>query len=268
MSHASPRCARQMTSAGSFPPEWQAPPQNLSLPHHEMHVWVVSLDQSSSALANLLVTLSPEEQARARRFHSLRDCDRYVIAHFALRDILGRYSRLAPSDVRLDVMPNGKPVLASASRDHHLEFNMSHSYDLALIAVGRGRQLGVDVERICSQMSEEAIAEQFFSPQEAASLRSLPPDARLAAFFAGWTRKEAYSKARGDGLWKPLGQFAVVMTPGQPAALVYDQSDPQAASRWSLRPLDVGPAYAAAVAVEGRQWRLRQWLWQTPTYPQ
>ena len=256
-----------MTSAGFLPPEWQAPPRNLSLPHHETHVWVVSLDQSSSPLAEMLATLSPEERARAPRFHAVRDCDRYVIAHVALRDILGRYLHLAPSDVRLGVMPNGKPVLASASRDHQLEFNMSHSSDLALIAVGSGRRLGVDVERIRSQMSEEAIAEQFFSPEEVASLRSLPPEERLAAFFAGWTRKEAYSKARGDGLWKPLDQFAVVLAPGQPAALVYDQSDPQAASRWSLRALDVGPAYAAAVAVEGRQWRLRQWLWQAPTSP-
>jgi 4'-phosphopantetheinyl transferase len=267
MSHVLSEWARQLTSTSALPPEWQAPPQHLSLLHHEVHVWLVALDQPALAMSAWLATLSPEERERARRFYALRDRDRYVTAHFALRDILGRYMQLAPADVRLDVTPNGKPVLASALRGHQLEFNLSHSHDLALVAVGTGRQLGVDVEYMRSGVNEEAIAERFFSPAEAASLRSLPPEARLAAFLAGWTQKEAYSKARGEGLRRPLDQFAVVIVPGQPAALLYDQSDPQAASRWSLRALDVGPAYTAAVAAEGQQWHLRQCLWLPPAYP-
>ena len=257
-----------MTSVGAIPPGWQQPPQNLALPHHEVHVWVTPLDLPSSATSELLEALSPEERARASRFRALRDRERYIIAHGALRDILGRYLSLAPADVRLCVAPSGKPALAPAAPGQHLEFNLSHSHELALIAVGSGRQLGVDVERIRPEAPGEAIVERFFAPAEAAVLRTLPSEARLAAFFAGWTRKEAYSKARGDGLRKPLNQFAVIIAPEQPAALLYDASDLTAASRWSLRTLDVGRTYAAAVAIEGHGWRLRRWLWSKPAFPQ
>lgn len=257
-----------MSGADVLPPEWQRPPRNLTLPHHEVHVWAAPLDLPSSAMSELLGALSPEESARARRFHALRDRERYIVAHGALRDILGRYISLAPVDVRLCAAPGGKPALAPVAPGQHLAFNLSHSYELALIAVGSGRQLGVDVERIRAEAPGEAIAERFFASAETAMLRALPPEARLAAFFAGWTRKEAYSKARGDGLRKPLDQFAVIIAPEQPAALLYDASDPYATSRWSLRTLDVGRAYAAAVAVEGHGWRLRRWLWSTPAVPQ
>jgi 4'-phosphopantetheinyl transferase len=225
------------------------------------------LDQPSAVKSTLLGALSPEERARAHRFHAPRDRDRYVVAHGAMRDILGCYLGLAPADVRLDAAPNGKPVLAPELRRYHLEFNLSHSHELALIAVGSGRRVGIDVERIRSEVRGETIAEHFFSPPETALLRALPPDARLAAFFAGWTRKEAYSKARGEGLRKPFDQFAVVIAPDQPATLLYDGSDPRAPAHWSLRSLDVGSAYAAAVAVEGHDWRLRRWLWSTPVCP-
>ncbi|HEU5348398.1 MAG TPA: 4'-phosphopantetheinyl transferase superfamily protein [Ktedonobacterales bacterium] len=186
------------------------------------------------------------------------------MAHGVLRKILGRYMNLAPAEVRISALPDGKPALAPELRGDHLEFNLSHSHELALIAVGKGRQLGIDVEHIRAELNGEEIAERFFSPLEAALLRSLPQGVRLAAFFAVWTRKEAYIKARGNGLRKPLDQFAVAIAPGQPAALLYDESDPDALSRWSLRSLDVGLDYAASVAVEGQDWGLRRWLWQEP----
>jgi len=253
-----------MTSVSAIPPAWQQPPRHLVLLHHEVHVWAVPLDLPSSATSELLGALSPEERARASRFHALRDRERYIIAHGALRDILSRYMNLAPAHVRLCVAPSGKPALAPAASGQRLEFNLSHSHELALIAVGSGRQLGVDVECIRPEAPGETIVERFFAPAEATALRALPSEARLAAFFAGWTRKEAYSKARGEGLRKPLNQFAVIIAPEQPAALLYDTSDPSATSRWSLRALDVGRGYAAAVAVEGHGWRLRRWLWSMP----
>lgn len=256
-----------MSGADAFPFQWRTPPRHLALPHDEAHMWAIPLEQPASAMPELLVTLSPDESERARRFHALRDRERYIVAHGALRDILGRYVSLAPADVRLCVSPSGKPMLVQESQGHQLDFNLSHSHELALVAIGSGRRVGVDVERIRSEAAGEAVAERFFSSSEATLLRMLPPNARLVAFFAGWTRKEAYSKARGDGLRKPLDQFAVVIAPEQPAALLYDASDPSAASHWSLRALDVGPAYVAAVAVEGRDWRLCRWLWSVPAFP-
>jgi 4'-phosphopantetheinyl transferase len=256
-----------MTSAGSFPPEWQTSPQNLSLLHDEVHVWAASLNQPSLVVSRMLWELSQGERARAGHFHALKDRNRYVVAHSVLREILGRYLNLAPAEVRLCALHDGKPALAPELRGDQLEFNLSHSHEVALIAVGKGRRIGIDVEYIRAELLGEEIAERFFSPLEAALLRSLPQGVRLAAFFTGWTRKEAYIKARGVGLRKPLDQFAVVIAPGQPAALLHDEADPHAALRWSLRSLDVGQEYAASVAVEGQDWCMCGWLWQEPIHP-
>lgn len=255
-----------MTSAGSFPPEWQKAPQNLSPSHDEVHVWAASLNQPSPMVSRMSWELSQGERARAGRFHSLKDRNRYVVAHSALREILGRYLNLAPAEVHLCTLHDGKPALAQELRGDRLEFNLSHSHEVALIAVGKGRRLGIDVEYIRAELPGEEIAERFFSPLETALLRSLPQGVRLAAFFTGWTRKESYIKARGNGLRKPLDQFAVVIAPDQPAALLHDEADQHAILHWSLRSLDVGLKYAASVAVEGQGWSLRRWLWQGPIH--
>ena len=111
----------------------------------------------------------------------------------------------------------------------------------------------------------EKLAERFFSPQEVATFQSLPASAREKAFFDCWTRKEAYIKAKGDGLTAPLDGFSVSLSPGEPARLLGVQNDPGEVSRWSLRELEHGPGYAGALAVEGNDWRLKcwEWSWQT-----
>jgi 4'-phosphopantetheinyl transferase len=132
---------------------------------------------------------------------------------------------------------------------------------LALYALTRGRALGVDVEYVRDDLAGQEIAERFFSRQEVRALSALPADARTRAFFNCWTRKEAYIKARGEGLSLPLDQFDVSLTPGEPAALLGTRPDPQEAARWLLRELAPARGYVAALAVEGRGWRLRQWRW-------
>lgn len=256
-----------MTGPDAFPSEWQMPPQQLSLPPDEVHVWAAPLAQSPLVVSAMLQRLSPDERSRAERFHFPRDRDRHVMAHGVLREILGQYLHLTPAGVPIRSLPQGKLVLAPEVSGAQLEFNLSHSHELVLIAVGSGRRLGVDVEHIRADLNGKEIAERFFSPGEIAALRALPERLQSDAFFACWTRKEAYSKAHGEGLRMPLTQFAVVVTPGEPAALLHDEADPHAASRWSLRSLDVGPAYAASLAVEGQDWYLRQWLWQNCLSP-
>jgi 4'-phosphopantetheinyl transferase len=108
------------------------------------------------------------------------------------------------------------------------------------------------------------IAERFFSPQEVAALRPLPTEAQRQAFFRCWTRKEAYIKARGEGLSHPLDQFDVLPVHGKPDAMLRTQRDPSEASRWSLRDLPLAADYAAALAVEGHDWRLACWQWPDP----
>ncbi len=105
------------------------------------------------------------------------------------------------------------------------------------------------------------IAERFFSAAEVATLRALPRELREEAFFACWTRKEAYIKARGAGLSIPLGSFSVTLAPGEPAALLDYPSSPEEIRAWSLRSLETVPGFAAALAVEGEGWRLEERSW-------
>jgi 4'-phosphopantetheinyl transferase len=251
------------TSAGSLP-AWDWPPRELALGDDEVHVWRAWLDQPASRLPTLLDTLTLDERARAARFHFQRDRARFIVARGVLRVVLGRYLEIAPNRLRFCYSPYGKPALAEEFGGDELRFNLSHSDGLALYALTRGRELGIDLERIRSDLADEQIAERFFSPREVATLRTLPPDLRVEAFFNCWTRKEAYIKAIGEGLSHPLDQFDVSLIPGGPALLLCTRPDPQEASRWSLQELPLGAGYVAALAVEGHGWRSKCWDWSPP----
>ena len=252
-----------MTSPSFLPAAWRSQPRDQSLPENEIHVWAALLESPALFASQLLQTLSSDERTRAERFHFPRDRHRYIVAHGFLRAVLGWYLRMAPADVPMRSLPSGKLVLAPERGGERLQLNLSHSNALALCAVARGRRLGVDVEYIRAELAEKGIAERFFALREVDALRALPRSRQTEAFFACWTLKEAYLKARGTGLRLPLNQFAVVPASGEgeAAALLFDATDRHAASRWSLQSLDVGDAYAAALAAEGQGWALRRWLW-------
>ena len=226
-----------------------------SLARGDVHVWHASLSVDRPSQDELLGTLSPDERARAERFHFERGRDRFITGRGLLRAILARYLARPPEALRFDYSLHGKPRLSGSDGDR-LRFNVSHSHDLALYAITEDRELGVDVERIEPRL-EKGIAERFFSPGEVAALRALPAEVQSEAFFACWTRKEAYVKAKGEGLSFGLDQFEVSLAPGEPAALLRTIADPDEACRWSLRELAPEPGYAAAVAVEGRDVEVR-----------
>jgi 4'-phosphopantetheinyl transferase len=206
-------------------------------------------------------TLNDDERARAARFHFQKDRDHFVAGRGFLRALLGWYAGIAPEEVCFSYNSFGKPDLAADAGTPSLRFNLAHSHGLALCAVTRARQIGVDVERIRPDFATEEIAGKFFSPREAAKLRELPAELRATAFFDCWTRKEAFIKARGLGMSLPLDQFEVAFTPGESPAILHARDDPQAASRWTLRGLAPGEGYAGAVLVEGDEWKLECWDW-------
>lgn len=240
---------------------WCSPPNSLSLTKQEVHVWRGKLDQSASQVNAYLGTLTPDEQARAARFHFQRDREHFVVARGVLRAIVGRYLDIEPGRIRFSYGEYGKPDLAKKLGGDLIRFNMSHSNGLALFAVTLDRELGVDLEWIRPGVADDQIAERFFSPQEVRVLRALPRDLQDEAFFNCWTRKEAYIKAKGEGLSMPLNLFNVSLAPGEPAALLSTAADPQEASRWSLRELFPAAGFAAAIAVEGDDWQLKCWQW-------
>jgi 4'-phosphopantetheinyl transferase len=237
----------------------------MALHNRDVHVWQASLDQTPVEMDKFLHTLSEDERARADRFYFQKDREDFIAARGRLRSILGFYLSKAPESLSFNYSSHGKPSLKLESGEAAIHFNLSHSHRHSLYAIARDLEVGIDLEFIRGELATEEIADRFFSRRELRALRALPLALQKYAFFLCWTRKEAYIKARGEGLSLPLDQFDVSLTPGKPAELLGTRPDPSEASRWSLRDLMLEPSgYAAALAV-GETRRLSLTLWQYPS---
>jgi 4'-phosphopantetheinyl transferase len=235
---------------------WLPPPSGLVLAEGEIHVWRVSLTRTLPSMAQLRQVLSADELARAKRFRFQSDRDRFVACRGTLRRILARYLSVSPGQVGFCYSQHGRPSLDrvhehSCGIEAVLDFSLAHSGHLALIAVSSGRRVGVDLERLRSDLSLDTIA-QSFSQREQDELRGLPAHERHLGFFRCWTRKEAYLKARGEGLVMPLDRFTVSLIPGDPSRLVHVEGEPEEPSRWALVDLAPGAGYVAALAIQHR----------------
>jgi 4'-phosphopantetheinyl transferase len=240
---------------------WDLPPKDIVLGSNEVHIWRASLDLEASQIHLLGRILNADERARAKRFYFQKDRKQFIVARGLLRVILGRYLGIQPRQLRFCYGEKGKPALAREVDEDGLHFNSSHSNGLALYALTRNREVGVDLECIRPDVADEHIAGLFFSPQEFQELCSLHINKRREAFFNCWTRKEAYMKAKGNGLSLPMNQFEVSLIPEEPAVLLSTNEDPQEASRWSLQKLDPGLGFVGALAVEGHNMRVVCYHW-------
>jgi 4'-phosphopantetheinyl transferase len=240
-------------------PGWFLPPERLTLGSDEVHVWRAGLDQAPSQIRAFLPTLAADERARAERFQLKTSRERYIVARGVLRSILGTYLNRAPESLRFRYGSRGKPELVPESAEGVIRFNVSHSGRVALYAIASAREVGIDLELIRHRVRVEQMADRFFSRREIETLRALPTHLRRRAFFLCWTRKEAYIKAKGEGLSLPLDRFDVSLTPGEPAVLLSTQQDPDEAPRWSLQELSPAPGYVGALAVQGHGWSCSYW---------
>jgi len=196
----------------------------------EIYVWRLRLDETHFDWPAAL----PEELSLAARFRSPMLRYRYLRAHAALRGILRNFTA-AP--LEFAAAEHGKPYLPGVPE---LKFNLSHSHEMALVAVALEVDVGVDVERLRPMRDYQAVAERFFPPAEAAVLAAAPPAARKREFFRLWTRIEAMLKARGIGLYGAGTDLA---------------------GEWTVEPIDAGARFAAAVAATraGMAVRLRDY---------
>jgi len=215
----------------------------------DVHVLTVRMEASGDTTAKLESVLFDDEKARAARFGSDYLRRSFVIKRGMFRYLLGRYLGVAPQSIRFKYAPSGKPALASTA---DIEFNTTHSGNLAVFAFTVGCQLGVDLQQIAPLPEMQEIATRFFCEEEAADLISLPPSDRQHAFFCCWTRKEAFVKATGDGLSTPLDDFRVTLRAAEPASLIRIAQDKKAAESWTLHNLSLHAGYAGAIAYRDR----------------
>jgi 4'-phosphopantetheinyl transferase len=207
-----------------------------------IYVWKQLADKEEfGELQNLL---SPLEHERAGKFAFERDRRRFIISHGRMRKIIGRHIGANPRKLTFSTAPHGKPFLTGGKGPF---FNLSHSHDLACLALSDDFELGLDVEK-ADQAPRENI-EQFFSAREIKELSRLKGDEKTEGFFNCWTRKEAFIKALGHGLFMPLDSFSVSLAPGQPARLLHMDGDHEAPDKWRIFSFEPAPNHIGALAV-------------------
>jgi len=242
---------------------WPSPPAKIDLPPAEVHLWAAALDPPEEFLGRCETLLSPDERQRAARFRMGPLRTRYIAARGILRILLGRYFQADAAEFSLAYQPHGKPELGPPWNDRGMEFNVSHSGDLAVYAFARGCPIGVDVEAIRAMPNAAGLLKRFFSAGEMAQWEETPPELQEVVFFQGWTRKEAWLKAVGSGLTFPLDQFCVTMD--GPARVLSIHGDTAAAARWSMESCQPCRSYVAAAAWQGEAGAVRHWRFDAPT---
>jgi 4'-phosphopantetheinyl transferase len=243
---------------------WRLPPKDPLLTDKIIHVYRLALDLPEGDIQEMSKLLSADEMIRANRFVYPTYRDHFIAGRAQLRQILSRYSKRNPGDILFDYNEYGKPFLSSSPGS--VQFNISHSHVLGLLAITGNKRVGVDIERIRTDIDYAQIAQQFFSPGEVKRLLDLPTQIQLEAFYACWTRKEAFIKARGKGLTIPLDQFEVSFTPQTPPQIIHTGTDLIQKGEWSLYELRPGTGYVAALAVQDQDCKIQCWQWPSGSF--
>ena len=233
---------------------WRAPSAHPALGEDEVHVWRIALEPPPSRVARLERLLDTPERRRALRYRFPEDRRRFIVTRGVLRSLLGAYLGADPGALTFRYGRHGKPALAGSPLASALRFNVAHSHELALIAVARRRTLGVDLEYL-RPIDHERLAARVLGARERAAFDALAEHARRRAFFDAWTRKEAFLKATGQGLSRPLRRLDLAPTTDG-LQIIH-----AGARHWALRELHPGPGYTGALAVQGQGGRLVCWRW-------
>jgi 4'-phosphopantetheinyl transferase len=233
-----------------------SPSSSLVLRENAVHIWLVQTNGESISLGDFKDLLSSVEQDRASKFKFETDRRRYITAHAALRSILSIYVNSPARELQFASGPYGKPKLAPIHDKKKIAFNLSHSHELALIAVTQGREIGVDVERVREDFAFDEVAQRFFTTREVAALHALPLHLQREAFYKCWTSKEAFLKAKGTGLSGQLDEVEMMLTDH---VLRLKGTIPNL----SLIELTVYAGYVAALVVDGVEPQLTYYAWES-----
>lgn len=217
----------------------------------EAHVWYVFTDrvEDNGLLGEYWRLLSADERRRHARFVFAEHRQQFLVAHALVRTVLSRYAEVPPEAWQFEFNSYGHPSIARSHGLPHLRFNLSHCHALAACAVTSGQEVGVDVEDIQRRGNHLSIPQRYFSPLEVARLKSLEPHEQNEAFFAYWTLKEAYIKARGLGLSLPLDDFSFDLQPGRPPRISFSPRIEDDPSGWQFHPFRFESRYRGALAV-------------------
>jgi len=221
----------------------------MQLKQHEIHLWTIHLNISDELENYNFHLLDADEKERAIRFLNPQHKKNFIAAHAAMRLILNAYLNCPAQEIRFNYNEFKKPYLS----DNQLQFNLSHSHDIAILGIMSNDSIGVDIEKIKDQY-QPAVAKRFFSPDENNYLNQLPENKKTIHFFKIWAYKEALIKAIGKGLSLPLATFSIPMENDIAKLTLEDQT-------WTLLTLPIHPDYQAAIATDAEQIKMISY-WQ------
>ena len=236
---------------------WLSPAQFTPLNEHDIHVWLFHVNTTAPAIKRFYPLLNAAEKERSERFVHFMHRKRFIAAHGFMRSVLALYTQQAAETLEFDKGEHGKPFLI---HNTHLHFNLSHSQDIAMLAVAT-QDIGIDVECINRKNDWQKIIERFFTASEQKKILSLDESLQQRAFFEVWTRKEAHMKVTGQGLFLAPGQFTVSVPP-EPAELLA-LNNKQDVKQWTMFDIELPPSardYCACVSQNGHSGTLLRFL--------
>ena len=232
-----------------------AVPGPFALEPDTVHVWAFELDGTNALVDLCRSLLSSGERQRADRFVFARDRVHHTVAHGVLRHLLSRYCSIPPESLQFSVSAAGKPTLqCPPGNPPGIHFNLTHSGGRALLGVSQGRELGIDLEQVRSNIEALSISRNYFFGSERDAIEGALSVARDNTFFRYWVAKEAVLKAQGIGLGFPLDQFRVDFLPGGAEARIETFDPGRLDGGWTVRMLSCDAGWLAAVAARGQDW--------------
>ena len=243
---------------------WQTAPDDLEISPHHVDIWLISTELGEEQVQVYRQSLTQAELARAQMFKPASKYREYIVTRGLLRQALSRVSGLDMAGIDFDCGEHGKPCLGTGEHGEAIAFNVSHSHGLALVALTLGGRLGVDLEKIRTEVEWRSLAQKYFSGAEARALDRYPRDSCMEAFFTCWTRKEAFVKALGAGIAYGLKEFDVSIDPDEAYAALTIRRREEDAARWLIKNIPVPGNYVAALALDRPACRFR--LWRAPSH--
>jgi 4'-phosphopantetheinyl transferase len=231
----------------------------MAIESADVHVWAYSIDEPDAIVEEWGRLLARDEANRADRFVRGVDRGRWIVAHGVLRHLLARYCGCDPRALAFDRGAAGKPALARhGDVGGSITFNLAHSHGRALLAVGSGIGVGVDLEQGRADFDPLPIARRYFFGAELAAILAAPENLRRDAFFRHWVAKESVLKAQGVGLSFPLDRFGVTFDSNGTVARVQSQDPATLGAYWFVRMLPLEAGWHGAVTARGESWRVHR----------
>jgi 4'-phosphopantetheinyl transferase len=222
-----------------------------SLDARQVHVWISRTDLPRSAVEGLESTLNANELERADHFRFEEPRNQFVVSRGHLRAILARYVGRPASEILFSLDKGGKPRLEDGGERHRIQFNLSHSGAICVIAVTRLEMVGVDVEEARSHIDMEAVARRILTGREWAEFAELSDGERSPWFYSAWSKKEAFVKAMGAGMCMPFHEVDVGAVWQTRWGSPFPKADRHSSSTWWSQSFVPAAGYFGAVVTLG-----------------